>query len=173
MGEFVSVLGKWSPKRESAMMKNTFGKTIESQFITANDGSHVAKEGENFLYNGPDREAVKMLREQGVEYFGKDFRNDTEFIQATRNLGFNSVDDYLKHIGFNEKEYIEKQEKLAGSVVSHETPEQIDEVLELAGGRDFTGNKANNAIGGFGTERLRSPEEITTSPRRGRPRKNP
>jgi general stress protein YciG len=159
MPNFVSVGGVWKPRKESAMMTNTFGKTIESEFITASDGSHVVKPGENFLYNGPDREAVKKIKEEGEQ--GRHFKNDPEFLQAVRNMGFNNVEEYLKHIGYNEKSDKEKQEKLIGITNAHEDPKKVEEILVLAGGKDMSGNKSNDVIGGFGPERLRSPEEIT------------
>lgn len=171
MPEFVSIGGEWKPKKESAMMVNTFGKTIESEFVVGPDGSHVVKEGENFLYNGPDREAVKVLKEEGVEFMGKHFKSDPEFLQAVRNMGFNDVDAYLKHVGYDEKSDKEKQEKLACIVNKHEPPEKTDEVLAMGGGKDMSGNKSNDIIGGFGPERIRTPDEITSSSKRGRTKK--
>ena len=154
-------------------MVNTFGKTIESDLVIAPDGGHVVKEGENFLYNGPDREAVKVLKEQGVESLGKNFKTDPEFLQAVRNMGFNTVDDYLKHIGYDEKSEIEKQEKLTMIINKHESPEETDEILVMGGGKDMSGNKNNDAIGGFGPERIRTPDEITNTQtkKRGRPKR--
>lgn len=165
-GNFVSVMGKWFPRKESAMMTNTFGKVLESDFITAKDGSHRVEPGENFLYNGPNREAVKMLKADGVDFLGRDFKTDPEFLQAVRTMGFNNYKEYLEHFGFNEKEEIKKQMELVHELAD-KTPKLKDEIVELAGGRDFTGNKANNFIGGFGPERLRSPNEIKGSTKGG------
>jgi hypothetical protein len=160
MAKYVSVLGKWSPRKETAQMKNTFGKTITSDMIIGPDGSHTVKEGQVFIYNGPDREAIKMLKEAGTDTLGRDFRHDPEFLQAVRNMGFNGVDEYLKWIGFSEKEEFKKQMDLVSELATGKKDVQ-NEILELAGGRDFTGNKSNSFIGGFGPERLRSPEELS------------
>jgi len=169
MPNFVSIRGKMFPAKESVSMTNTFGRTIESEFIIGPDGSHVAKEGEVFIYNGPDREAVKLLREQGVEYLGHDFKSDPEFLQSIRNMGFNDVDSYLKSIGYDEEKDIKKQENLLAIVNRHLPPKEVDEILVIGGGKDSSGNKANDTIGGFGPERIRKPEEITKSV--GRPKK--
>ena len=160
MAKFVSVMGKWYPAKEQATMKNTFGKTIESDLIVGPTGSHVVKEDELFIYTGPNREAVKMLKELGEDSLGNDFRKDPQFLQSVRNMGFNSVSEYLKNIGFNEKETFEEQMSLIDIISSGDKVKQ-KEIIELAGGRDFTGNKMNDVIGGFGTEKLRSPAEIT------------
>lgn len=162
MAKFVSVLGKWYPAKEQASMKNTFGKTIESEFVVGPTGSHVVKEGEQFIYTGPNRAAVKVLKELGEETLGKDFRKDQQFMQAFRALGFNNADEYLKYLGFNEKETIEKQMSMIDLLSTNDKKKQ-KEILEIAGGRDFTGNKENDVIGGFGDQRLRKPEELTKS----------
>jgi len=161
MSNFVSLSGKWYPKKESAMMKNTFGRTIESEFVTANDGGHVVKEGENFLYNGPDREAVKMLKEIGEDHLGHDFRTEPEFLQAVRNMGFNNPEEYLKSVGYDEETDLKKQRALLSIVNAHELPKETEEIIMMAGGRDYSGNKENDTVGGFGPERIRKPEEIT------------
>ena len=164
MSKFVSVLGKWIPAIEEAHMENTFGKEITSEFITAADGSHTVKEGEKFIYRGPNREAVKVLKEMGEDSLGRDFRTDPEFLQAVRNLGYNNPEEYLKSIGFEESSEKQKQEDLALILDAVKDKKKTREILEIAGGRDFTGNRENTAIGGFGPERVRSPEELTTRP---------
>lgn len=158
-GKFVSVLGKWLPRKETVTLTNTYGRTLTSDMIVGPDGKHTVKEGEVFIYNGPNREAVKMLKADGVDFLGKDFRRDTEFLQAIRNMGFNNVKEYLKWMGFEEEIEVEKQMALVDTLCQ-DKPEKKDEIVELAGGRDFTGNKANNFIGGFGPERLRSAGEV-------------
>jgi hypothetical protein len=162
MPNFVSVLGKWLPRKEVVTLTNTFGKTLTSDLIVGPSGSHTVKVGEVFIYSGPNREAVKMLKADGVDFLGRDFRTDPEFLQAVRNMGFQSVKEYLKWMGFEEEKEIAKQMALV-DVLCQEKPETQAEILELAGGRDFTGNKANNFIGGFGPERLRSADEVKSA----------
>jgi len=159
MSQFISIGGEWSPRVEQFSMVNNFGKTIESDLIVGPDGSHKVKVGEMFIYTGPDREAVKMLKEENLDFFGRNFKTDPEFIQATRNLGFNSPDEYLKNIGFNEEEEIKKQKKKAKIINKGGIKKTSEEVAYLAGGKDTSGNK-NNFIGGFGEERLRKPSEV-------------
>lgn len=162
MPKFVSVMGKHYPAKEQVSMKNTFGKTIESDLVVGPDGSHTVKEGETFIYTGPNREAVKILKEMGEDTMGRDFRNDPEFLQSIRNMQYKDTKDYLKAIGFSEKETYDKQMSLI-DIISTGDKQKQKEIVELAGGKDFSGNKANDTIGGFGTERLRSPEELTKS----------
>ena len=102
MGNFVSVLGEWKPAKEVVSMVNNFGKTIKSPLIIGPDGKHEALKGEVFIYKGPDREAVKMLKEEGVESLGQCFKNNPEFLQSIRNMGFNNIEEYFKQIGFDE-----------------------------------------------------------------------
>lgn len=158
MAKFISIGGEWSPRIEQFSMENTFGKTIESDLIVGPDGSHKAKPGELFIYTGPDREAVKMLKEENLDFFGRNFKTDPEFLQATRNMGFNNPDEYLKMIGYKEEEEIEKQKKKAKVITKGGIKEVSEEVAYLAGGKDTSGNK-NDFIGGFGEQKLRKPSE--------------
>lgn len=160
MAKFVSVLGKFIPAKESCSMVNTFGKTITSEFIVGPDGSNTVKPGENFLYNGPNREAVRKLKEQGSEYLGRDFRHHPEFLQAVRNMGFNNPEEYLKMIGFDEKAEYNKQMEKVVELTSEKNPNRKEEAYMLAGGQDRSGEAANNYIGGFGAERLRPVGEL-------------
>jgi len=160
MAKFVSIGGEWSPRQESFSMTNTFGRTLSSNLIVGPDGSHEVKEGDLFIYTGPDREAVKMLKAENLDFFGRNFKTDPEFLQATRNMGFNSPADYLKQIGFDEEEEIKKQKKNAKKIVKGGIKKTADEVNYLAGGKDSTGNKENNFVGGFGAEKLRNAKEV-------------
>jgi hypothetical protein len=158
---YVSDGGKWHPAKESVSMVNTFGKKITSEFITASDGSHTVNPGENFLYNGPDREAIKALKAEDVDYFGRDFRTHPEFLQACRNMGFNDHKDYLKSIGYDEEKIRKEFESKASVINRHENPKRHEEVVMLAGGKEMTSGSsgANDLVGGFGTERPRKAEE--------------
>lgn len=160
MARFVSIGGEWVPQQESFSMTNTFGETLKSDLIVGPDGSHEVKEGDLFIYTGPDREAVKMLKEENLDYFGQNFKMDTEFLQATRNMGFNTPEDYLKQIGYNEKEETEKQEAKAKKIKKGDIKKVAEEVNYLAGGKDSTGNKENNFVGGFGPEKLRNAKDV-------------
>lgn len=158
MAKFISIGGEWSPRVEQFSMTNTFGKVLESDLIVGPDGSHKVNPGEIFIYTGPDREAVKMLKAENLEFFGRNFKSDPEFLQATRNMGFNSPDEYLKMIGYKEEEVVEKQKKEAKVIKRGGIKKVAEEVAYLAGGKDTSGNK-NDFIGGFGEQKLRKPEE--------------
>ena len=157
---FRSVGGEWRPRQEQFSMINNFGRVLESDMIVGPDGSHKVKEGDLFIYTGPDREAVKMLKEENLEYFGRNFKSDPEFLQAVRNMGFSSPEDYLKNIGFDEEAVIKEQKKNSIKIEKGKIKEKAEEVAYLAGGKDTTGNKENNFIGGFGAEKLRKADEI-------------
>ena len=159
MAKWTSIAGEWYPRTESVPMKNTFGKEIESEFVISENGEHKVAEGENFIYKGPDREATKMLREIDEDHLGQDFMNHPEFLQSVRNMGYNNPKEYLKIIGYDKKTEDEKQKALASIINKHELPAKSKEIIELAGGKDFSGNKENNVIGGFGDQKLRKPSE--------------
>jgi hypothetical protein len=154
---FVSKRGEWHPGKESCSMVNDFGRVIESEFITANDGSHKVGIGETFLYNGPDREAVKALKEAGVDHFGRDFSTHPEFLQACRNMGFNDYKDYLKVIGYNEEEENKKFDKKISIINRHSAPKRHAEAVMLAGGKEMVQGSTgeNDLVGGFGPEKPR------------------
>jgi hypothetical protein len=167
MPEFVSILGKQFPKHERLALKNKSNEVIINEF--SNDGKPI-QPGEDFIYDGPDREAMRIIKEEGgpdATFIGEDFRNNPEFLQSIRSQGFNDVDDYLKKIGFNEKKSVEAGNKLIEKQASHEPPPLHEESLNMGGGQDRSGNKNNDAIGGFGDERVRPASEVRK--KRGRP----
>jgi len=147
MATFISKNGKWFPAKEKIGLTNLSTKVIKYK------GEDI-KPGEPFVYSGPDREALKMLHVTGEESLGRDFRNDPEFRQACRNQGFENVEAYLKHLGYDEEKEEKEFKKKAATVKSHEIPSKVEEIKILAGGQDRSGNK-NDHIGGFGDEHLR------------------
>lgn len=152
MPTFISKGGKWFPAKETVGLVNKSTKIIKY------NGQDI-QPGEPFVYKGADREALKMLHEQGVETLGSDFKNDPEFRQAVRNQGFENVEQYLKHIGYDEDGENARFTKTAEEVKSHDIPKKVKEIKTLAGGKDFSGNKDNDVIGGFGDMKLRSANE--------------
>ena len=94
----------------------------------------------------------------GDGVLGSDFRTDPEFIQSVRNRGFNTVDEYLKSIGYDETKDKKKFEEKVSKVQAHEVENRVNEIEVLAGGRDFTGSQ-NDIIGGFGDEQIRKPNK--------------
>lgn len=123
------------------------------------------KKGEPLIYDGADREALKMLQLEGYDLkgervMGTDFRHEVEFLQGVRNMGFNSVDEYLKHIGYDEEADAKRFKETAMKTKSHEIAEKVKEIKVLAGGRNEAGD--GDIIGGFGEERIRPAEEVKT-----------
>ena len=52
---------------------------------------------------------------------------------------------------------------------AHKDPEKKEEIVSLGGGRDTSGNKDNDIVGGFGDEKVRPMSEIKK--KRGRQKK--
>lgn len=152
MPTFISKGGKWVPSKETVGLVNKSNKIIKY------NGQDI-KPGEPFVYKGADREALKMLHQQGVESLGSDFKNDPEFRQAVRNQGFENIEEYLKHIGYDAEAEEKRFAQVSEEVKSHDIPKKVKEIKTLAGGRDFTGNKNNDVMGGFGEERIRPATE--------------
>ena len=163
MGEFKSIGGVWHPKQEKNLaLKN------KSDVTMVVDGKDI-KPGEDFIYNGPDREAKRFIIEEegpGSKTMGRHFTRDPEFIKAVKTMGFNNAEEYLKFIDYDE-DVLKKKESELLDEVSHQAPEEHEETLISGGGKDMSGTKANDSIGGFGDERLRPATEV---PKRGRGR---
>ncbi len=160
MPTFVSNKGKWVPAKEEISLQNKGVDPIKSPCIFGTKEEGVAQPGEHFVYRGADREAIKMLNESGEESLGMDFRKDPEFRQIVRNQGFENVEQYLKDIGYDEAADKKKFKEKAEVVKAHEIPERAREIKIMGGGKDTSGNKENDSIGGFGDQRHRSPEEL-------------
>ena len=153
MPNFVSNRGKWSPAKEEIGLTNLSVNIIEYEGRKINPG-------QPFIYKGPCREALKMLHESGEEFLGTDFMHDPEFRQAVRNQGFENIEEYLKHIGYDEKKDEEKFKERTATVKAHEIPKKVKEILVMGGGKDFSGEKANDVVGGFGDQKVRKPSEV-------------
>ena len=146
MPTFVSNKGLWSPAKEEVGLINKSDKIIEY------DGQKI-KPGQPFIYKGPDREALKMLHLAGAATLGTDFRHDPEFRQAVRNQGFSSIEDYLKHIGYDEEADTKKFKEKSATVKAHEVPDRVKAIEVMGGGKDFSGDKSQDIVGGFGNEK--------------------
>ena len=146
MPSFVSNKGLWSPAKEEIGLINKSEKVIDY------DGKKI-QPGQPFIYNGPDREALKMLEDSGAATLGTDFRHDPEFRQAVRNQGFENIDAYLKHIDYDEAVDEKKFKEKTATVKAHEIPARVAKINVMGGGKDFSGDKANDVVGGFGSEK--------------------
>ena len=160
MPSFISNRGKVVPAKEEIGLTNIGDKPIQSKYVFGTKKDGVALPGENFIYRGPDRAAVQMLHEQGEEALGQDFRTDPEFRQIVRNQGFQSVDEYLESIGYDEEAEKKKFEEKSSTIKAHELPKMVAEIKTMGGAQDATGSGEHDSIGGFGEQRIRKPEEL-------------
>ena len=169
MPEFVSIGGKCFPKHERIGLVNLSDEVIINEF--SNEGKPI-QPGDPFIYDGPDRAALEAIIEEygeDAKHIGEDFKSNPEFIQQTRNMGYNTVEDYLAAIGYDKKKETEKSEQFIKQETAH-TPEVPHEESFIAGaGIDESGAADNDVCGGFGPERLRPASEVKKP--RGRPKK--
>lgn len=165
MAQFISFKGMFFPALEEVSLtyngKNEIPKDKLSEYITIS--GDTLKPGMPFIYKGPDREAMYLLKEMGVEYLGVDFEHDPEFLQKCRTLGFNSTQEYLKFIGYDEAKDKERFKNLAKKVSMHELPSREKEDFILAGGKDMSGKKDNDIVGGFGEPKVRPRSDLEAS----------
>lgn len=168
--------GKWHPAKETAGLKNISDKPIVIEMID-DDGKKFKKTvqpGGDYVYEGPDRAALyqwweengkpdakTMKKLKGDVTFGDDFRKNNEFLEQYakyRNMfGFQTVEEYLKYIGFDAEEVHKSFEEKASIVATHDLPNRIPESKQLGGGKDYAGGKLNR-YGGFG-----EPEDMPTA----------
>jgi len=166
MPNYVSDGGVHYPAKEKVGLTNTSDKPYD------NNGEEVAP-GDPFIYEGPDRAAVKELAEASgliadpnkkIEdlqvTFGTDFRKDPDFLQMTRTMGFNTPEKYLKSIGYDNEAEKKKFEERAAVIQKHELPKRHKEALILGGGKDGSIGGKQHVIGGWGNKRERSISEL-------------
>lgn len=163
MPTFISKRGEFHPAKESVSLvykgKVRIPKKDLPKGVTIPESADSLEPGKSFLYDGPDREALKVIHKEGSETgtIGTDFKNDPDFIQMTRTRGFNTVDDYLKSIGYDEEKDNKKFEEKAIKVQAHELEKQVDAIEVLAGGKDYAGTGVD-IIGGFGEADITKPK---------------
>jgi hypothetical protein len=149
MPSYVSKDGVWHPAKEHVVLPHLSGTDKE-------------------VYDGPDRAAeFELAQTFGVDTdgkpkettFGTNFRKDPDFINRVRQFGYKSIDEYLKDIGYDEKEVEKRFNEKAAMIVKHQPTERKPEKILQGGGVDTSG-KGGDLIGGFGTERERPAKEL-------------
>ena len=142
MPSYISNGGEWSPAKERVALKNVTNavKELNGQTI---------QPGDDFIYEGPDRAALFELFQTKQEKFGIHFENDPELIGRVRQLGYKSVKEYAKAMGYDKAKAQEDFEKNASVVARHDLPRRIEEIKKLGGGNDTAGNN-QDSYGGFG-----------------------
>ena len=148
MPTYHSKMGVWYPAKERVALKNNSKQVIKNPSTDTNLKDEEIKPGEDFIYSGPDRAALYEMWKDKTEHLGTDFRQDPEFLQACRNMGYSTYKKYLKDIGFDEKKMEEDFDKKAETVNLHELPKRVEAINMLAGGRDTAGG-GNDMRGDF------------------------
>ena len=144
MGTWISKDAVWFPAKERVALKNLSGK------VKIVDGKEV-QPGEDYIYEGADRQALFELFKEGVETLGQDFRKNPEFLQSIRNQGYNSVDEYLTAVGYNAEEVEKKFKENAAIIKSREIPKTVKAIEVMGGGVDTAG-VSKTRYGGFGPQ---------------------
>lgn len=159
------------PAKESVALRNISDKPIK---VTQTDDegkkfTKTVKVGGEYIYEGPDRAALfqwweengkpdasRMKEMQGKVTFGEDFKTNTEFreqyAKARNMFGFNSVEEYLKYLGYENFDKVKEEFNKKASVVNvHEMPTRMNEIKKLGGGSNTArGSKDPDRYGGFG-----------------------
>lgn len=134
MGTWISKGGVWYPAKEKVGLKK--------------------KDGEPFIYEGPDRDALLELFRQKVETLGMDFKHDPDLLNRVKQLGYKDIKEYAKAVGYD-AEQVEKDFNEHASVVNkHELPARVEAIDQLGGGTDTTGG-GENYVGDFGEPKLK------------------
>ena len=141
MPTFISKDGVWHPAKEKVGLVNLSGKTKTVNGIKI-------KPGDPYIYEGPDRASLFRLYEEKTETLGMNFKQDPEFINRVRQLGF-TMEDYLQSVGYDEAKVEAEFKKKAAVVTKHEIGQQVKAIETLGGGVDTSGI-GKNRYGGFG-----------------------
>lgn len=151
MPNWISKGGLMYPAKERVALTNNSDKPIIV------DGKEI-QPGEPYIYEGSDRAAEYELAQMyGVDeegkpkqgYIGIDCLKDPEMIMRAKQLGYNTVDEYARAMGYN-PELAEKQIKEKEKViVKHEQPKKSEGIRKSGGGTDFSG-QGEDVYGGFG-----------------------
>jgi hypothetical protein len=160
------------PAKERVALKNLSDKTIYKE-MSDTEGKKfkvaIPPMGD-YIYEGADRAALfqwweengkpsadRMKEMEGKVTFGEDFRTNDEFMKqfanARQSMGFNTVEDYLKFLGYDEKKRKEEFEKKSQSVNVHDLPPRMSEIKKLGGGINTAksgGDRSPDRYGGFG-----------------------
>lgn len=154
MARWISKEGEWKPAIEKVVLRNNSNRVMRNP---STQGKYVDDEiqpGEEFIYEGPDREALRALYNDGVEVFGTNFRKSPEFLQMLRELNFKNEKEYFKFVGYDREKEIAKFEEKIAKIEPHEITKKAEAIQVLGGGRDFSGS-GDDRYGGFG-----KPKEI-------------
>lgn len=162
--------GLLHPAKERVGLKNLSGKEIivEQTDIDGKKFKTRVPSGADYTYEGPDRAAMYQWWEEngkpsyeqimempkGTITVGSDFRQNDEFLKQFRLAreahGYQSVDEYLKDIGFDQTKAHDKFLKKASVVQLHDLPNRVPEIKKVGGGDDRANPGKNLRMGGWG-----------------------
>lgn len=159
MPRFISHGGVLHPAKERVALRN------KSDYSFQYNGETI-EPGDEFIYEGPDREATKIIHEHGREVvgpdgkkvmaLGRDFKTEPEFIDYyRRKLGYKTAEEYLESIGYDQEAETKKFYERASVVNKHDLPRKVKEIEMIAGGGAPDPNQA--IVGGFGDEKMKKP----------------
>ena len=135
MPKYISKDGLWFPMKEKCALRNNSDKPIE---YPTGSGKFIQPQ-EEFIYEGPDRQAMFELFKAKQENFGMDFHKDPELINRVRQLGYRDVNQYAKDVGYDAEAVQKRFEELSSKVNLHELPARVEEIEVLSGGSDTSG----------------------------------
>ena len=152
MGKWISDGGLMFPANERVGLTNNTGKTLTNPSM---EGSMFYEEqvadGQDYIYEGPDRDSMKYLKDQGFleqGYMGTHFMNSNDMFELARAKGYDNVEDYIKKTtAWDEdksKEVIEKRKK---EFFTRKAPERV-KAVNLKGGGDNTAPGGSGGISG-------------------------
>ena len=141
--------GVLTPAKESAVMHS---KGTEAN---PNGEPLVDSKGNIMVYNGPDRAAVQVLKEAGVDHMGVNFREDNELIDRAADRR-KTVDEFCKtNIHTDEKRAADYKVK-AARINSHSAVKRGTATKVKSGGIKMKG--------GFGTEDSAMTDALKSAP---------
>ena len=139
MPRFVSKEGIWIPKKEKVALEKKNPETGEV---------------EPYIYEGPDRAALKMLKDMNAEedgYIGTHFTLNPDMYELARQRGYDNVEEMMEKLGYNAKRAKEIAQKKLEEYTKHEAPERKP-AAKFRGGGVNTASDSNieDRYGGFG-----------------------
>jgi len=136
MPKFISDEGVWVPAKEKVAL------------VRVNEDGNE----EPFIYEGPDRAAMEMLKDMDlaeVGYMGQHFTENVDLFELARAKGYDNVEEYVKRLGYKSEKAKELVEKYKKTYHTHEAPKKVQGTT-FSGGGVNTATGQGNKLGGFG-----------------------
>lgn len=153
MAKWISEGGMFFPANERVGLTNNTDKVITnpsaewSMFY-----NEEVQPGADYIYEGPCRDALKILREQGLEdlgFLGDHFTQNNDMIELARIKYNKTVEEYAEMMGYNKDKAKELAEKYKKQVFVRLEPKRVPEIKISGGGTNRAGTGGDKA-GGLG-----------------------